>query len=66
MQAHSTLAFVFLAGTGFGLMLAMAALWFVSRVTGDPVRQRQPAPVMAGVDVRDSDWAWFEAARRAA
>lgn len=66
MQAHSTLAFVFLAGTGFGLMLAMAAMWFVSRVTGEPVRQRQPAAVMAGVDVSDSDWASFEAARRAA
>ena len=66
MQAHSILAFVFRAGTGFGLMLAMAAMWFVSRVTGEPVRQRQPAPVMAGVEVRDSDWASFEAARRAA
>ena len=66
MQAHQTIAFVFLAGTGFGLMLAMAAMWFVSRVTGEPVRQRQPAPVMAGVEVRDSDWASFEAARRAA
>ena len=66
MNRPDVLAFVFLAGTGFGLMLAMAAMWFVSRVTGEPVRQRQPAPVMAGVEVRDSDWASFEAARRAA
>ena len=66
MNRPDVLAFVFLAGTGFGLMLAMAAMWFVSRITGEPVRQRQPAPVMAGVEVRDSDWASFEAARRAA
>ena len=66
MTCESVALFSTLAGTGFGLMLAMAAMWFVSRVTGEPVRQRQPAPVMAGVEVRDSDWASFEAARRAA
>lgn len=66
MQTQTSMAFVFLAGTGFGLMLALAAMWFVSRVTGEPVRQRQPAAVMAGVEVSDSDWASFEAARRTA
>lgn len=66
MNRPDVLAFVFLAGTGFGLLLALVALWLASRVTGEPVRQRQPAAVMAGVDVSDSDWASFEAARRAA
>lgn len=66
MTCESVALFSTLAGTGFGLMLAMAVMWFVSRITGEPVRQRQPAPVMAGVEVRDSDWASFEAARRAA
>ncbi len=66
MTCESVALFSTLAGTGFGLMLAMAAMWFVSRITGEPVRQRQPAPVMAGVEVRDSDWASFEAARRTA
>lgn len=55
--------FTFLAGVGCGLLLALVAMWFVSKLTGVPIRHERE-PVLAGLEVRDSSMGEFDAAVR--
>lgn len=58
-----TLIFVFLAGLGCGLLLSVVALFWVSKLTGEPTRHERE-PVLAGLEVRDSSMGEFDAAVR--
>lgn len=65
MDRPDVVLFVFLAGVGCGIALSLVAMWFVAKVTGEPMVHK-PAPVLAGLDVSDSSMGEFEAARRVA
>ena len=62
MTCESVALFSTLAGIGLGLLLALVGMWFVSKVTGEPMRYK-PDPVLAGLEVSDSSMGEFEAAR---
>lgn len=57
------LIFVYLAGVGSGLALALAAMWAVARMNGEQMRSRK-APKLDGLEVRDSSMGKFDAAVR--
>lgn len=63
MTCQSVALFSTLAGIGLGLLLALVGMWFVSKVTGEPMIRR-PEPVLDGLEVRDSSMGEFDAAVR--
>lgn len=63
MTCQSVALFSALAGIGLGLLLALVGMWFVSKVTGEPMIRR-PEPVLDGLKVRDSSMGEFDAAVR--
>ena len=63
MTCESVALFSLLAGVGLGLLLALVAMWFVSKLTGEPMISR-PEPVLDGLEVRDSSMGEFDAAVR--
>lgn len=56
--------YVLLVGVGCGLLLSLVGMWYVSKITGEPM-VRKPKPALAGLDVSDSSMGEFEAARSA-
>lgn len=62
MTCESVALFSLLAGVGLGLLLALVAMWFVSKLTGEQMR-RQPEPALDGLEVSDSSMGEFEAVR---